>query len=167
MIEYARLIGQPRFSEGYIRARKLEVTEREIQRESYALRYRRVLEALMRNPSRLEDVAKVAASAAACELDIDTPAIRAMDQSEIHEDPHKLGYAPMRKENLIVIRMDQCPCAIARIAAHETRHRQQIDSGRFLDMLGQGTTESDAQEFEARFAQKYFPSNGCRCKQRR
>ena len=103
MIEFARLDGQPRFSESYIRARMIEVREKEIQRESYALRYRRVIEAIIRNPPRLEDVAKVAAAAAAFELDIDTPAIRAMDESEIRADPHKLGYAPMRKENLIVI----------------------------------------------------------------
>jgi len=163
MIEYARLDGQPRFSEGYIRARKLEVTEREI-RESYELRYRRVIEAFIRNPPCLEDVAKVAASAAAFELDINAPAIRAMDESEIRDAPNKWGYAPMRRENLIVVRMDQCPCRIATTAAHETRHRWQIDGGRFFDMLGAGISESDAEEFEARFAQKYFPSNGCHCK---
>lgn len=135
-----------------------------LQRESYVLRYRRVLEAFIRNPPRLEEVAKVAASAAAFELDIDTPAITAMDQSEIRAAPDKVGYAPMRRENLIVIRMDQCPCKVARIAAHECRHRQQIDTDRFLDMLGAGTTESDAKEFEARFAQKYLPSNCGGCK---
>jgi hypothetical protein len=136
---------------------------------NHADRYAKLLKHFIALPgANLRTIAELAAAAACLELNIDhPPAIRAMDQSEIRADPHKLGYAPMRKENLIVIRMDQCPCAIARIAAHETRHRQQIDSGRFLDMLGQGTTESDAQEFEARFAQKYFPSNGCRCKQRR
>ena len=114
MIEYARLDGQPRFSKSYIRARMIEVREKKFNGKVMRCRYRRVLEAFIRNPPRLEDVAKVAAAAAAFELDIDTPAIRAMDESEIRADPHKLGYAPMRKENLIVIRMDRCACMIAR-----------------------------------------------------
>ena len=164
MIEFTRLDGQARFSQTYIRARMIEIREKEIQRESYAFRYRRVLEAVIRNPPRLEDVAKVATAAAAFELSIDTPATRAMDQSEIRAAPGKLGYAPTRKENLIVIRMDRCACTIARTVAHECRHRWQIDSGRFLDMLGAGNSESDAEEFEARFAQKYLPSNCGGCK---
>jgi len=94
MIEFASL-NQPT----YIRARKFKVTtEREI-RESYVLRYRRVLEAFIRNPPCLEDVAKVVASAAAFELDIATPAVAAMSNSEIRANPNKLGYAPTRKEN--------------------------------------------------------------------
>jgi len=60
--------------------------------------------------------------------------------------------------------MDRCACSIARTVAHETKHRWQIDTDRFLDMLGAGTSESDAEQFEADFAQKYFPSNGCHCK---
>jgi len=155
-IEYA-ISGSQRFSESELRLLQIDL--------DHSARCARLLKHFIALPgANLRIIAELAAAAACLELNIDNPpAIRAMDQSEIRADPHKLGYAPMRKENLIVIRMDQCPCAIARIAAHETRHRWQIDGGRFLDMLGAGTSESDAEEFAARFAKKYLSSNCSGC----
>jgi hypothetical protein len=158
-LEYA-IAGRPRLSREYIQERLRECE----QKDDHRRRLKRLLHAYIEmQPPRPQVVADIAADLVALELGIDMPAVGRMNENEMQDDPNKLGYAPTRNENLIIIRMDVCACTIARTVAHETRHRWQIDTGRFLDMLGKGTSEPDAEQFASEFVRKHLVGHRCPC----
>jgi hypothetical protein len=115
----------------------------------------------LRDPP-LQMVAEVSASLAAGVLSIEPPKVFEIlpGQQEGRD-----GFAATSKhDNRIHVRLQgKCPCYVAKVAAHETRHRWQFATGRFYEMLGKKETEPDAEIFANEFFQRFKLSRRCAC----
>jgi hypothetical protein len=136
------------------------------EREEQIQRRVRLLRAYVEmTPARRKEVTEIAAELASYELNIDPPVVRGMTAEEIRKSPNKLGYA-LPSSNTISIRMNECPCTVAGVVAHETKHRQQMIEGRFIEILGRDESEADATRFENEFTKKFLAGVRCECRTR-
>ena len=129
------------------------MTYLETQQRKYRLR--KIVEYLIREdlPEHRQDLAQIAAEIAALECGCSIPEVVPLD---VRMFPNHAGFAQQGKASVIYVRMDMSPFDIARTAAHETRHRWQIETGKFAEMIGKKEHEADAGKFEREFVEKYL-----------
>jgi hypothetical protein len=147
-IEYAVLGGSQRFSSLSLRLLQIDA--------DHADRSAKLLKRSLALPnSNLKKIAELAVLLATCELGLNANQVI----GEILPNEHlgTRGFArPYPDDHQIFIRFeDACACRIAIVALHETKHREQVISGKFMTMLGRGESEPDAEEFAGRIARKY------------
>lgn len=125
----------------------------ETQQRKYRLR--KIVEYLIREdpPEHRQDLAQIAAEIAALECGCSIPEVLPLDTLRF---PNHAGFPQHGPKSVIYVRMDMNPFNIARTAAHETRHRWQIETGKFAEMVGKKEHEADADKFEQEFVKKYL-----------
>jgi hypothetical protein len=112
-----------------------------------------------------ERIAWVSGELASYELRIDPPTILTMSEDEIRRKPAIHGWASPSSHR-ISVRADLCSCRIAEVVAHECQHRKQMIEGRFMQLLGKGQSEPDAESYQKQFTERFLAGVRCACRTR-
>ena len=100
-----------------------------------------------------QELADFSAELASLELGCSVPEVLSLDTQKF---PNHAGFSQQGRASVIYIWMDMSLFDIARTAAHETRHRWQIETGKFVEMSARKEHEADAEKFEEEFVEKYL-----------
>jgi hypothetical protein len=93
-----------------------------------------------------QELADFSAELAALELECSVPEVLPLDTQRF---PNHAGFSGYGPKGIIHVRMDMTLFHIARTAAHEVKHRWQIEEGRLVE-------EAEAEKFEEEFIKKYL-----------
>jgi hypothetical protein len=138
-----------------------DIREFDAQVERLATLLRKMIE--LNEPA--ERIAWVSGELASYELRIDPPTILTMSEDEIRRKPAIHGWASPSSHR-ISVRADLCSCRIAEVVAHECQHRKQMIEGRFMQLLGKGQSEPDAEEYQQGFKRRFLSGVRCSCRTR-
>ena len=105
-------------------------------------------------------LAEIATELASCELSMPTPKV-----VEISPGEHLAldGFALQSAHEIHVRFRGKCGCEIAKIAAHESKHREQNISGKFSKLYACGESEPDADSFASAFVARHELKTKCSC----
>ena len=139
---------------------RLQAIERKIKEDDAAAELRTA----MMTGAPLLQVAQFAADLAATDIGIPGQKVLALGADHIRRNPRLLGFPHGGRDNTIEVRAsDVCAFEVAITAVHEVCHRGQYLSDRFLSLLGEGKTESEAEQFAAKFAARCLANFACTC----